>query len=70
MFVKFAAVALFAPAITSLGMNYSDINNWGQFLYVIQNIVLNPFLLASTIIGVWLFFKDGHPDLIEEEQTE
>lgn len=69
MFVKFAAVALFAPAITSLGMNYSDINNWGQFLFVVQNIILNPFLLASTIIGVWLFFKDGHPEL-EEEQTE
>lgn len=70
MFLKFAALALFAPVVTSLGMQYSDINDWGQFLYVVQNIVLNPFLLCSTIFGVWLFFKDGHPDLDEEETTE
>lgn len=67
LFFKFFAIALFMPALTSLGIEAQDINTWHEMLSVITAIVMNPFLLGSTVMAVVIFLND---EFHKEEESE
>lgn len=68
LFVRFAAITMFTPALLSMGIEWKDIDTWNDFLNVVVSIVMNPFLLGSTIMGAWIFFKEDHPEFEGTEE--
>lgn len=70
LYAKMLVLAFFAPAVTTLGINYQDISDWGKFLEVMQSIAMNPFLLGTTVFGLIVFFNDTTKKDTEEEEEE
>lgn len=70
VFVRAFGIALLAPILTSMGIEAKDIDTWGDFLSVVVNLVMNPFLLASTAMGVWIFLIDKPTSKEKEEKKE
>lgn len=65
MFLKLFAIAMFTPVLTSLGFEAKDIDTWSDMINVLASIVLNPFLLGTTVFAILMFFKSD--DVKEEE---
>lgn len=60
LFLKFLAIAIFTPTLLNMGINWEDINSWGDAVNVIVTMAMNPYLLGSAVFGAWIFLKgDG-----------
>lgn len=64
--IKIAVVAILAPTLTSLGIDYEDITSWQKLISVLTALILNPYLLGTTVVGFLIFLMDNK----EEEEPE
>ena len=52
------AVAIVAPILTYLGLNWADMTTWGAFLGIFVEAVKNPVILVSVVVSLWGIIND------------
>ncbi len=65
--IKLGFIAIIAPTLTTLGIGYEDITSWDKLYDVMMTLILNPYLLGTTITGFLIFLMDNKPEPEEEE---
>lgn len=58
LLLKLLFIAVLAPTVANLGIEYKDINSWQEFINVLVTMIMNPYLLGTTIIGIIIFVQD------------
>ena len=52
------AVAVIAPILASLGVNWSDLTTWSSLWNVLLEAVKSPVIVVSVIVSVWNLIHD------------
>lgn len=70
--IKIAVVAILAPTLTSLGIDYQDITSWEKLISVLVALILNPYLLGTTVVGFLIFLMDNkeEEEVVEKEKED
>ena len=52
------AVAIVAPILAGLGLEWADITTWAAFGQALYQAVLNPVIVVSVIVSLWGIIND------------
>ena len=52
------AVAIVAPILTYLGLNWSDMTSWTALGNIFVEAVKNPVILVSVVVSLWGIIND------------
>lgn len=52
------AVAIVAPVLTELGLQWQDMTTWAAFGQALYQAVLNPVIVVSVIVSLWGIIND------------